>query len=48
MIWIIRRMKLTDGCQSTHGETDLNIILSTTNTNELTRNKIYFSTRRRR
>ena len=41
-------MKLTDGCQSTQGETGPNIILSTTNANELARNKIYFSARRRR
>jgi hypothetical protein len=48
MIWIIRRMKLTDGCQSTRRETGSNIILSTTNTDELAKNEIYFSARRRR
>jgi hypothetical protein len=38
MIWNIRRMKLTGGCQSTQGETGPNVILSTTNTIELAGN----------
>jgi hypothetical protein len=38
MIWSIRRMKGTGGCQSTQGETGPKVTLFTTNTIELAGN----------
>jgi len=38
MIWNISIMKLTDGCQSTQGETGPKVTLSITNTIELAGN----------